>query len=97
MRETTNQDCPLCSASANYYKVDYGRLKYFHCSECTYYQISDQAEANLANAPADWKESLSKRAQDTPENHLMVLSMASKAGSNKELLCPYLPKSECQL
>lgn len=97
MTKTTIQDCPLCSGGAKYYKVDYGRLKYFHCPKCTYYQISDQAEANLENAPEDWKRSLSKRAQDTPETHLMVLSMGSKSGSTKELLCPYVPKSECQL
>jgi ssDNA-binding Zn-finger/Zn-ribbon topoisomerase 1 len=94
MSETTNQECPLCSVEAEYYKVDYGHFKYFHCPKCTYYQISDQAERKLENAPEDWKQSLSKKAQDTPEDRLMVLRVD---GSTKDLESPYLPKSECSL
>lgn len=100
MRETIREDCPLCDESAEYYKVDHGRLKYFKCSTCSYFQVSGQVERKLTDAPKEWKEALSERAQNTPEDHLMVLEIRSKESSEndvKELVNDYIPKSECCL
>jgi len=101
MRETIEENCPLCERLAEYYKVDHGRLKYFKCSTCSYFQVSEQAELKLSDAPKEWKDALSKRAQNPPEDHLMVLEIRrlKKSYENdvKELVTDYIPKSECCL
>jgi hypothetical protein len=91
----------LCGQAAEYYGVDHGRLKYYKCPTCKYYQISDHAERKLKDSPPSWKESLSAKAQNTPEEHLMVLAMGPLSDASKdskqELLSDYIHKSECSL
>lgn len=99
MREIQKQECPLCGNSARYYKVDHGRLKYFECEKCTYFQISDHAERKLGGAPKAWKEAMSRKAQETPVDHLLVIGMSRVGNDNEsraqELISEYKPKSEC--
>lgn len=73
MKETTKQDCPLCSTPAEYYLVDYDKCKYFRCPKCGLFQISLRAEKVLFKAPQQWRDSYALKASEAPEGHALVI------------------------
>lgn len=101
MRDTANQDCPLCSSAAEFYCVDAGNVKYFKCSNCSYFQVSRRAENYLKTAPERIRNSFSERAKQTPDDHLLVISVESSAKGTQEvseaMSGKFVPKSELEL
>lgn len=101
MKETIPQTCPLCAADAEYYPVDYGNLKYFKCSNCTYFQISTRAESVLEQTRQQWRGSYSEKAKQTPEDHLLVITVPSgqaEAGLGSVTVSgEFRPKAELSL
>ena len=97
MTPTISENCPLCDREAVYYYVDYEERKYFKCLYCTKFQITRRAEAKLVEAPKQWKDQLSERAQHTPAEHLLVISVppATVDGgrTTEAVTSEYLPKS----
>jgi hypothetical protein len=73
MKETTEQDCPLCSTPAEYHLVDYDKCKYFRCPKCGLFQVSLRAEKVLLQAPQQWRDSYAKKASEAPEDHALVI------------------------
>ncbi|MEO9589373.1 MULTISPECIES: hypothetical protein [Marinobacter] len=101
MRDTANQDCPLCSSVARFYGVDAGNVKYFKCPNCSYFQISNQAENYLKTAPARIRDSFSEQAKKTPEDHLLVIAVEPSANRAEEaseaMSGKFVPKSKLEL
>jgi len=98
MKETTNQDCPLCSSPATYYLVDYDKCKYFSCPECGLFQISLRAENVLLQAPQQWRDGYAKKAQQAPDDHALVIRVPSPlqelGGANTALSGKFVPMAE---
>ena len=63
---TRHQDCPLCGDDAEYYIVDGQSRKHFLCSNCTQFQISVEAEARVARAPARKLKEAARAAGTVP-------------------------------
>jgi predicted RNA-binding Zn-ribbon protein involved in translation (DUF1610 family) len=101
MATTIFEKCPLCSSDAVFYFVDYEERKYFKCPSCSTFQITRRAEDRLRGAPTQWKEQLAARAQNTPAEHLLVISVppatVEEGRSTEALSAEYLPKSQLPL
>ena len=78
MKEIVSLNCPLCGHAAEYRGADYGRRKTFTCPNCTYFQISEQAERKVAEAPQQWRDDLSNKAKSSPEDQILVIVVPSK-------------------
>lgn len=77
MKETTNQDCPLCGSAAEYILVDYGNRKFFRCPRCGLYQVSLRAEKVLGRAPQPWRDGYAQKAAQCPAGHVLVILVPS--------------------
>lgn len=74
-RQIVNSVCPLCSADADYYDIDYGERHYFKCPTCTKFIVTNQAEQHLREV-ASVRNDLSQAAQDaTKSNDERVLEI----------------------
>lgn len=96
MENEMEQNCPLCGADANYFTVDYGRRKYFHCPKCTYFQISNGAEARLLQAIQNWRDQLAQKAQSAAEGSVLVITLPSneEKGDGVGLKATFIKTSE---
>jgi hypothetical protein len=83
-----NQNCPLCESSANYEYRDLNRFKYFVCEKCSHFVMGISTEKELAGAPKDWLDSLSKQAYTLPEESLLFIAFSD----NGELISEAKPK-----
>ena len=100
MKEAVVQNCPLCATRAEYYLVDYGNLKYFKCSACTYFQISKQAERVLAQSPQQWRDNYAEKAKHTPSDCLLVIVVPLSSLEHTSSIAvsgEFRSKSECSL
>lgn len=94
------QACPLCGQAAEYCLVDADNVKYFHCTRCTYYQISVRAEKLVADRSAGRREGYAAAAPKAPPGQLLVIKLANhteREASTDPLKVEYLPKSELSL
>lgn len=73
MKEIIKQNCPLCESPADYYFVDFGKRKYFECSECTLFQVTRRAEKIILQSPQQWRLRFSQQARRAPEEHALVI------------------------
>lgn len=73
MRETKEQNCPLCGSPAEYYLVDYGKRKYFKCPKCTLFQITLRAEKILQDGPQQWRDGYALAACQAPDGQALTL------------------------
>lgn len=74
-RQVVDATCPLCSADAVYYDIDYGERRYFKCPTCTKFIITTRADRHLREIGTHGKD-LSRAAQEaTKDNDARVLEV----------------------
>jgi len=74
-RQVVDATCPLCSADAAYYDIDYGERHYFKCPTCTKFIITNRADQHLRETVTHSKN-LSRAAQEaTKDNDDRVLEV----------------------
>jgi len=94
------QACPLCATEAEYCLVDYGRRKYFNCSKCSYFQITERTEEILAESSQGRRDYYASEAPRAPKEHLLVIRMPDhvhRLESSDPLQATFVPKSELPL
>ena len=96
MKNELPQNCSPCAQGAHYVLVDYENRKYFRCERCGYYQISVRAEKRLSEAPQEWRDSYSLKAQSAPEGYILFIRIPSAIPDNSgvALEAEYLLRSE---
>ena len=77
MEEIHNQECPLCSGSAEFQFVDYENRKHFRCKSCVEFVISVRAEAKLVNSGQQWRHQYSEMAKTSDEEQILVITIPS--------------------
>ena len=77
MRDTHNQNCPLCSTPAEYQLIDYDKRKHFRCSTCVEFVITQRAEALLSKAIPQWREKYSAMAKKCEEGKILDIMIPS--------------------
>jgi ribosome-binding protein aMBF1 (putative translation factor) len=100
MRDLIDQECPLCGTGASYYSVDYDRRKYFRCPKCTKYQITVRAEERVRAAPQQWRDQLSRQANQASADELLVIRMptvSEQRESSEGLHVSFVSKKELPL
>lgn len=65
MSTTHNQECPLCSADAEYQVVAHSKSKHFHCNNCVEFVVTFEAEQKLKDFTEQSREKLSLEASKT--------------------------------
>lgn len=75
MRPIYNQDCPLCSAPAEYQLVDYDECKHFRCKTCVEFVISQRAEELLANPFPQWQVQYSEMAKKSDDERILLITI----------------------
>jgi hypothetical protein len=97
MRPEHSQACPLCGAPAHYILVDYSNRKYFHCPNCTYFQISRRAEQLVLGTSKDVREGMSALAKSAEEGFALLIrmpSMTPPSGLRADIETVYVARSE---
>jgi hypothetical protein len=97
MRPEHSQDCPLCGQPAHYILVDYSNRKYFHCPNCTFFQISRRAEQLVLVAPAEIRDGMSALAKSAEEGSALLIrmpSMTPQSGPRPDIETVYVARSE---
>lgn len=101
MTEYIKQNCPLCGVPAEYYWLDMGNRKYYHCPNCTYFIVSKRAEHLLVEAPQHVRDEFAPKPQLAPEGHLFVIIIPSPpqtvGAPRVELSGSFVPKSQMRL
>jgi hypothetical protein len=101
MTEYIEHACPLCGAPAEYYWVDMGNRKYYHCPSCTYFIVSKRAEHLLIEAPPHVRNEFATKPRLAPENHLFVIIIPSTPQMPDDphinLFGSFVPKSQMHL
>jgi transposase-like protein len=75
MQKTHNQDCPLCSGSAEFQFIDYENRKHFRCKNCTEFVISVRAEEKLKNSMQQWRQKYAEMAKISDEETILVITI----------------------
>jgi hypothetical protein len=101
MTEYIKQNCPLCGALAEYYWLDMGNRKYYHCSNCTYFIVSKRAEYLLVEAPQHVRDEFAINPKLAPEGHLFVIIIPpppqTSGAPRVELSGSFVSKSQMHL
>lgn len=101
MTEHIKQACPLCGTPAEYYWVDMGNRKYYHCPSCTYFIASKRAENLLIEATQHVRNEFSAKPRLAPENNLFVIlappQQKTKEVPHGDLFGSFVLKSEMRL
>lgn len=101
MTEYIKQNCPLCGTPAEYYWLDMGNRKYYHCSSCAYFIVSKRAEHLLIEAPQHVRDEFAAKPQLAPEGQLFVIIVSSPPQTGdaprSELSGSFVPKSQMYL
>jgi hypothetical protein len=77
MKEIHNQDCPLCSGSAEFQFVDYENRKHFRCKSCIEFVISVRAEERLADSVQQWRHQYAETAKKSNKEEIFVITIPS--------------------
>jgi len=77
MKEIHNQDCPLCSGSAEFQFVDYENRKHFRCKSCIEFVISVRAEEKLSESVQQWRHQYAGTAKKSNEEKILVITIPS--------------------
>jgi len=72
-----NQDCPLCSGSAEFQFIDYENRKHFRCKNCIEFVMSVRAEGRLANSIQQWRHQYSEMAKKSNQEKIFVITIPS--------------------
>ncbi len=101
MTEYIKQACPLCGTLAEYYWLDMGNRKYYHCPSCTYFIVSKRAEHLLIEAPQYVRAEFAAKPRLAQENHLFVIIAPSPSQASEtprvDLTGSFISKSQMQL
>lgn len=82
MRPIHQQDCPLCSAPAEYQLISQDERKHFRCKNCVEFVISRRAEERLAESISQWRTRCSEQAKKSDDEHILYITIPSV--QNKE-------------
>jgi predicted RNA-binding Zn-ribbon protein involved in translation (DUF1610 family) len=77
MHPIHKQDCPLCSAPAEYQLIDYDMRKHFRCPSCVEFIITRRAETLLENSIPQWRERYSEMAKKSEEGKILDIMIPS--------------------
>lgn len=75
--------CPLCGSPARFEWIDNDNQKAYCCPLCTHFYISASAERRLRQAPAAWREHLSRQARQSTELQRLLITRQQPADTEK--------------
>ena len=73
--------CPLCSAEASYYEIDYGERHYYKCPSCNKFSVTRRAEEALqgSNHPELAAKALATNKNDSGSEQVIDIKVEGSA------------------